>query len=111
MKPYTRSQFHLTAKATEASLLEVLAEVRLVVPPHGGPDVVWSPDGSLSPDAAACSVADYRVTFLEELAVVVKATVHLVVGLASRFLFREDRVITFDLSLSFIKRVQSVSIL
>lgn len=41
-------QLLLTSKATEASLFVVLADVRLIVPSHCGPQVLWSSDGSFS---------------------------------------------------------------
>lgn len=38
----------LTSEAAEARFFVILTDVRLVVPPHRGPQVLWSTDGSFS---------------------------------------------------------------
>lgn len=45
---FTCRQDPLTSKAAEPSFFVVLADIRLVVPSHRGPQVLWSTDGSFS---------------------------------------------------------------
>lgn len=42
---YTEVLF--TSKATKSSFLVVFTDIRLVVPPHSGPEMLWGSYGSL----------------------------------------------------------------
>lgn len=106
-----------TSKTTEPSLLIVLADIRLIVPPDRGPEVLGGPDRPFSvskvgghvsdggggvgeqatcvgrrssPDHPGGGVAHGRVFWLDELHVVVDAAVDFVVFFSGALLLKGD---------------------
>ena len=76
----------ITSKSTEARFFEVFAQVWLVVPSDGGPDVVRRSDWSLGTDAATGCVSGRSVFLLKELGIVVQTAVDFIVHFTSSFL-------------------------
>lgn len=95
------------AESTKSSLLEILANIRLVVPAHGGSQMGWGTNRTLAHHSRA-GITGGCVFLLEELRIVIHAAVDLVVGFALLLLvdlnaFLEDRLsVSVDLRVHFV---------